>query len=144
MCARRNNTILLIADGVNWGEKSRLAARCALYGSMKYLNYKIFDKHQHPATTQVLWNFIHKICHKHQHPATTQILWYLSYKIFDKHQHPAATQVLLYLSYKLFDKHQHPATTWVLWEFPADDSMIVITFFLFLFLFFVFLFCCYF
>jgi hypothetical protein len=53
VCARKNNTILLIADGVNWGEKSRLAARCALYGSMKYLNYKIFDKHQHPATTQV-------------------------------------------------------------------------------------------
>ncbi|KAK7483355.1 hypothetical protein BaRGS_00025415, partial [Batillaria attramentaria] len=52
ICARRNNTILLIADGVNWGEKSRLAARCALYGSMKYLNYKIFDKHQHPSTTQ--------------------------------------------------------------------------------------------
>ncbi|XP_076456076.1 uncharacterized protein LOC143290476 isoform X2 [Babylonia areolata] len=60
ICARRNNTILLIADGVNWGEKSRLAARCALYGSMKFLNYKIFDKHQHPATTQDMMALLRK------------------------------------------------------------------------------------
>lgn len=60
ICARRNNTILLIADGVNWGEKSRLAARCALYGSMKYLNYKIFDKRQHPTTTQDIMTLLRK------------------------------------------------------------------------------------
>lgn len=43
----------MVADGVNWGEKSRLAARCALYGSMKYLNYKIFEKKNKPENTQV-------------------------------------------------------------------------------------------
>ncbi|CAL1536044.1 unnamed protein product, partial [Lymnaea stagnalis] len=52
LCARRNNTILMVADGVNWGEKSRLAARCALYGSMKYLNYKIFERKHKPENTQ--------------------------------------------------------------------------------------------
>ncbi|XP_070174531.1 PP2C-like domain-containing protein CG9801 isoform X2 [Littorina saxatilis] len=60
ICARKNNTILLIADGVNWGEKSRLAARCALYGSMKYLNYKMFDKRQQPATTQDAMTLLRK------------------------------------------------------------------------------------
>ncbi|XP_031569154.1 PP2C-like domain-containing protein CG9801 [Actinia tenebrosa] len=35
--ARPNSCILSIADGVNWGEKSRLAARCAVAGSVQYL-----------------------------------------------------------------------------------------------------------
>lgn len=53
LCARKNNCILLIADGVNWGEKSRLAARCALYGAMKYINRKLFQDRQQPQNTQV-------------------------------------------------------------------------------------------
>lgn len=52
LCARKNNCILLIADGVNWGEKSRLAARCALYGAMKYINRKLFQERQQPQNTQ--------------------------------------------------------------------------------------------
>lgn len=44
---------MLIADGVNWGEKSRLAARCALYGSMEYINRQLFTEKQQPANTQV-------------------------------------------------------------------------------------------
>lgn len=53
MSVRKNNAILMVADGVNWGEKSRLAARCALYGAMKYLNYKIFERQRKPENTQV-------------------------------------------------------------------------------------------
>jgi len=53
VCARKNNCILLIADGVNWGEKSRLAARCALYGGMKYLNKQLYDKLNQPRNTRV-------------------------------------------------------------------------------------------
>lgn len=53
LCARKNNCLLLIADGVNWGEKSRLAARCALYGAMKYVNRKLFQDRQQPQNTQV-------------------------------------------------------------------------------------------
>ncbi|KAI1714733.1 protein phosphatase 2C domain-containing protein [Ditylenchus destructor] len=36
--ARENNCILALADGVNWGEGSRLAARCAIRGALDHLN----------------------------------------------------------------------------------------------------------
>lgn len=35
--ARSNNSILALADGVNWGERSMLAARSAVYGAVTYL-----------------------------------------------------------------------------------------------------------
>jgi len=41
LCARDNNAVLIVADGVNWGEKSRLASRCAVYGSMQYINHQL-------------------------------------------------------------------------------------------------------
>jgi len=41
LCARDNNALLIVADGVNWGEKSRLASRCAVYGSMQYVNQQL-------------------------------------------------------------------------------------------------------
>lgn len=37
--ARENSCILSLADGVNWGDKSRLAARCGVAGSIQYLNH---------------------------------------------------------------------------------------------------------
>ncbi|XP_060077229.1 PP2C-like domain-containing protein CG9801 [Ylistrum balloti] len=52
ICARKNSCVMLIADGVNWGEKPRLAARCALYGSMNYINKKIFQDGEQPCNTQ--------------------------------------------------------------------------------------------
>jgi hypothetical protein len=39
---RRNSSILLLADGVNWGPRSRLAARCAVRAAMNYLNRNLF------------------------------------------------------------------------------------------------------
>lgn len=44
VCAQENNAILMIADGVNWGYKPRLAARSAIHGAMAYLNEKLFEK----------------------------------------------------------------------------------------------------
>ncbi|CAF0843084.1 unnamed protein product [Didymodactylos carnosus] len=44
ICARENNCILCIADGVNWGYKPRLAARCAVNGAMTYLNQKLYTE----------------------------------------------------------------------------------------------------
>jgi len=41
LCARDNNAVLIVADGVNWGEKSRLASRCAVYGSMQHINHQL-------------------------------------------------------------------------------------------------------
>lgn len=38
--ARPNNSILILADGVSWGDRSRLAARAAVYGSLTYLTKK--------------------------------------------------------------------------------------------------------
>lgn len=39
---RRNSSILLLADGVNWGPRSRLAARCAVRASMNFINNHLF------------------------------------------------------------------------------------------------------
>ena len=44
----KNGSFLSVADGVNWGEKSRLAARCAVHGSLDYLEQNI----QRATTTQ--------------------------------------------------------------------------------------------
>ena len=35
--ARENYCVMAIADGVNWGKKSRLAARCAVYAAMEHI-----------------------------------------------------------------------------------------------------------
>lgn len=40
--ARKNSSILILADGVNWGPRSRLAARCAVRASMNYINRNMF------------------------------------------------------------------------------------------------------
>uniref|UniRef100_A0A1I8AZ45 PPM-type phosphatase domain-containing protein n=1 Tax=Meloidogyne hapla TaxID=6305 RepID=A0A1I8AZ45_MELHA len=39
--ARENNAILALADGVNWGDGARLAARCAIRGAIDHLNTAI-------------------------------------------------------------------------------------------------------
>ncbi|GAB6022127.1 hypothetical protein CHUAL_006268 [Chamberlinius hualienensis] len=44
ICARLNNAILVLADGVNWGEKSCLAARCAVHGCVDYINRTAFSQ----------------------------------------------------------------------------------------------------
>ncbi|CAI2331502.1 unnamed protein product [Caenorhabditis sp. 36 PRJEB53466] len=38
---RSNNGILALADGVNWGEGARLAARCAIRGAIDHLNARV-------------------------------------------------------------------------------------------------------
>ncbi|XP_013780379.2 PP2C-like domain-containing protein CG9801 [Limulus polyphemus] len=42
VCLRENNAILVLADGVNWGEKSCLAARCGVHGCIDYLNKALY------------------------------------------------------------------------------------------------------
>ncbi|MCP9263689.1 hypothetical protein DINM_007073 [Dirofilaria immitis] len=42
--ARDNNVIMALADGVNWGEGARLAARCAIRGAIDHLNYHLLRK----------------------------------------------------------------------------------------------------
>ncbi|PIO59856.1 hypothetical protein TELCIR_18668, partial [Teladorsagia circumcincta] len=38
---RNNNGVLALADGVNWGEGARLAARCAVRGAIDHMNEHI-------------------------------------------------------------------------------------------------------
>ncbi|WAR04424.1 Y9801-like protein [Mya arenaria] len=60
ICARGNNCVMVIADGVNWGEKSRLAARAALYGAMDYINTRIFTNRRSPASTHDVFAILRK------------------------------------------------------------------------------------
>ena len=53
VCSRTNNSIMIVADGVNWGEKSKLAARCAIYGSMNYINERLFGDNKSISDTHV-------------------------------------------------------------------------------------------
>lgn len=65
LVARENNSILAIADGVNWGEGSpisvayilwslgaRLAARCAIRGAIDHLNTAILKSHFETTTVE--------------------------------------------------------------------------------------------
>lgn len=53
MVARKNNAILALADGVNWGPKACLAARCAIHGCVDYLNKALFREDVKMETTMV-------------------------------------------------------------------------------------------
>ena len=53
VCARRNSALLIVADGVNWGEKSMLAARCAVYGCVQFINQQLFSAPNPITTTHV-------------------------------------------------------------------------------------------
>lgn len=53
--ARDNNVIMALADGVNWGEGSRLAARCAIRGTMDHLNNRLFTEQCKTTTVSIQW-----------------------------------------------------------------------------------------
>ena len=53
LVGRRNNALLVCADGVNWGEKSKLAARCAVYGAVKHMHEQLFYGEKTIRTTYV-------------------------------------------------------------------------------------------
>ena len=58
--------MVVVADGVNWGIKPRLAARCAVHGSMDHLNSKLFDSPKIPVTTQDVFHDILRSFHSAQ------------------------------------------------------------------------------
>ena len=76
--ARPNSCIMAVADGVNWGIKPRLAARCAIHGCIDHLNSKLFNSPKVPLTTQDVFHNIlrafdsgHKLIIKHGGTTTT-------------------------------------------------------------------------
>ncbi len=52
---------MVVADGVNWGEKSKLAARCAVYGAVKHVNSKLFASGQNIKNTKVGFTFFFRL-----------------------------------------------------------------------------------
>ena len=66
LLARKNNSILVLADGVNWGPRSRLAARCAVRACLNFINRNLFcssppnssTKSSSPLTTHDLFRII--------------------------------------------------------------------------------------
>ena len=77
--ARSNNCILAVADGVNWGIKPRLAARCAIHGAMEHLNMSLFNRKNAPHTVQDIFHCILRSFHSGQkliikHGGTTTTL----------------------------------------------------------------------
>uniref|UniRef100_A0A914Y8B7 PPM-type phosphatase domain-containing protein n=1 Tax=Panagrolaimus superbus TaxID=310955 RepID=A0A914Y8B7_9BILA len=50
--SRENNAIIALADGVNWGEGARLAARCAIRGALDHVNAAV-EKDSFETTTDV-------------------------------------------------------------------------------------------
>ena len=56
---RENSAILALADGVNWGEKSCLAARCAIHGCINYLNKVLYREGAGTITTQVCFILVY-------------------------------------------------------------------------------------
>ena len=64
MVARKNSSILVLGDGVNWGSKAALASRCAVYGCMEYLNTAIFGMAKPDGiTTQDVFNYLLRSFH---------------------------------------------------------------------------------
>lgn len=51
--ARENSCVLAIADGVNWGKKSRLAARCAVHAVMDHISSNIHKIESVPSSTTI-------------------------------------------------------------------------------------------
>lgn len=82
--ARPNSCILAVADGCGWGIKPRLAARCAVHGSIEHLNSKLFQSDflsspEHPKTTQDVFHIMYRSLHTAQkciiqHRGTTTTL----------------------------------------------------------------------
>lgn len=51
MISRRDNCVMALADGVNWGEKAKLASCAAIQGSIDYLSRALFSSTNFAKTT---------------------------------------------------------------------------------------------
>lgn len=53
MIARRNSCVMVMADGVNWGEKARLASCSAVQASLEYLTRALLSPSELDAAPEV-------------------------------------------------------------------------------------------
>lgn len=63
--ARENSCIMALADGVNWGNGARIAARCAVQGSIDYLNSAIFGTRHSTTTTDIFISLVRSFWEAH-------------------------------------------------------------------------------
>lgn len=63
--AREDSCIMALADGVNWGNGARIAARCAVQGSLDYLNSAIFGTQHSKTTTDVFISLVRSFWEAH-------------------------------------------------------------------------------
>lgn len=72
--ARPNSCILAVADGCGWGIKPRLAARCAVHGSIEHLNSKLFGVTPRQPSEQLTTQDIFHAMYRALHTAQKRIL----------------------------------------------------------------------
>ncbi|XP_058830543.1 PP2C-like domain-containing protein CG9801 isoform X2 [Topomyia yanbarensis] len=65
--ARNNCCIMALADGVNWGDGARLAAQCAVQGSIDYLNSAIFGIHHTSSTKDIFVSLVRSFWEAHSY-----------------------------------------------------------------------------
>ena len=58
VCRRGNSTVMVMCDGVNRGNKARMAARSAVYGALRYINAHCFEQGEQPMNTHVGQSFL--------------------------------------------------------------------------------------
>ncbi|XP_052864329.1 PP2C-like domain-containing protein CG9801 isoform X1 [Anopheles cruzii] len=64
---RPDSCIMAMADGVNWGEGARIAARSAVQGSMEYLNSAVFGIHQVTSTKEIFVSLVRSFWEAHKY-----------------------------------------------------------------------------
>lgn len=60
--ARVSSTIMVLADGVNWGVKSRTAARSAVHGCVDYLNKTLFPTNKEAPKNTTVNILVYRVC----------------------------------------------------------------------------------
>lgn len=65
VAARQNSAVLVLADGVNWGQKACVAARAAVHGCVDYLNRSIFSMAVRDSFTTMVTKSVRQTCHQH-------------------------------------------------------------------------------
>uniref|UniRef100_A0A182JSA0 PPM-type phosphatase domain-containing protein n=1 Tax=Anopheles christyi TaxID=43041 RepID=A0A182JSA0_9DIPT len=65
--SRADSCIMAMADGVNWGEGARIAARSAIQGAIEYLSSAVFGIHQVTSTRAVFLSLIRSFWEAHSY-----------------------------------------------------------------------------
>uniref|UniRef100_A0A182STN3 PPM-type phosphatase domain-containing protein n=1 Tax=Anopheles maculatus TaxID=74869 RepID=A0A182STN3_9DIPT len=65
--SRADSCIMAMADGVNWGEGARIAARSAVQGAIEYLNSAVFGIHQVSSTREIFVSLIRSFWEAHNY-----------------------------------------------------------------------------